>query len=286
MASGAAAADLPPINSPATLQYYSGKFIWADLITADPGGAAKFYAALFGWTAKTIDRNTSFGVRSYTVLSLADRPIAGIVTRSARMNDEEHGRWVGYVSVPDVDRALGQSRSCGGRVLSSAKDRPQRGTQAILIDPEGAILGVMHSSAGDPGEYLPDTGEWAWAELFSRDPSAAGQFYGKVVGYGLVPDNAAVRPNSFVLVSGSYSRAGIVVLPNRPRARSNWLLFVRVASVRDSAARVASLGGRVLVTPADTPREDWRAVISDPSGARLGLVELEDPGATTGAVNK
>jgi hypothetical protein len=36
-----------------------------------------------------------------------------------------------------------------------------------------------------------------------------------------------------------------------------------------------SLGGRVLRAPSDAPTEYWRAVIADPTGAVIGLVQLE-----------
>jgi predicted enzyme related to lactoylglutathione lyase len=55
-------------------------------------------------------------------------------------------------------------------------------------------------------------------------------------------------------------------------------LFVRVADVKAAAANAISLGGRVLVAPSDAPTEYWRAVIADPTGAVIGLVQLDEPG--------
>jgi len=272
----AAGADLPPLNSPATTDRYPGKFIWGDLFTADPAAAEKFYTGLFGWTAATIERTTPSGTHPYIVLSVGDRPIAGIMKRPARRKDEVHGRWVGYVSVADVPQALAAAAACGGRVLSWAKDRPQRGAQGIFNDAEGAMLGVMHSSSGDPGEYLPQPGDWTWAELFARDPAAAGLYYHAVIGYDRIPDTRTDRPNHFILVSGGYSRASVTAVPARPKAHPAWLLFVRVANVKETVARAVSLGGRVLVPPSDAPTEYWRAVIADPAGAYVGVVELEE----------
>jgi predicted enzyme related to lactoylglutathione lyase len=273
----AAGADLPPLNSPATTDYYPGKFIWGDLFTADPAAAQKFYNGLFGWTAATIERTTASGTHAYIVLSIDDRPIAGIVLRPPRMKDEVHGRWVGYVSVPDVAQALAAATAGGGHVVFPAKDLPQRGTQAIFTDADGSMLGVMHSSTGDPGEYLPEPGDWTWAELFARDPTAAGRYYHAVIGYDVIPDTRTDRPNNFVLVSGGYSRASLAVVPDRPKAHPVWLLFVRVANVKDTVARALSLGGRVLAPPSDVPTEYWRAVIADPTGGVIGVVQLEDP---------
>jgi uncharacterized protein len=270
-------ADLPPLNTPATTDYYPGKFIWGDLFTADTAAAERFYTGLFGWTAATIERTTSSGTHPYIVLSIGDRPIAGITIRPARMKDKVHGRWVGYVSVPDVTKALDAATAAGGHVLSRAKDLPRRGTQGIFADADGAMLGVMHSSTGDPGEYLPEPADWTWAELFASDPAAASRYYHTVIGYDHVSDRRTERPNNFVLVSGGYSRASVSTVPARPKAHPTWLLFVRVASVKDTVAKALSLGGRVLVPPSDAPAEYWRAIIADPTGAHLGVVELEEP---------
>jgi uncharacterized protein len=272
----ATGADLPPLNSPATTEFYPGKFIWGDLLTADPAAAAKFYTGLFGWTATTIERTTTSGTHPYVVLSIGDRPIAGIARRQALMKDEVHGRWVGYVSVPDVAKALQAATARGGQVLSKARELPQRGTQAIFADADGAMLGVMHSSAGDPGEYLPEPGDWTWAELLASDPAAAGAYYHAVIGYDCIPDTRTERPDNFVLVSGGYSRASVSTVPARPKAHPVWLLFVRVASVKDTIAKAVSMGGRVLVPPSDTPTEYWRAIIADPAGAHIGVVQIDE----------
>ncbi|HEY4249420.1 MAG TPA: VOC family protein [Lacunisphaera sp.] len=268
--------DYPAINSVPTNDYFRGKFIWGDVFTADPVVTQTFYTRLFGWTAKTIERPTAKGPRAYIVLSNHGRPIAGIVQRPAKLQDADHGRWVGYVSVPDVAHALAVAEANGGYVLSRSKDRPNRGTQGVFTDAEGAMLGVMHSGSGDPGEYFPDPGDWTWAELFERDPDAAALFYHTVVGYDRIADNRTDKLNNFILVSGGFSRASVSTMSALPHAHPTWLLFVRVANVKDAVTKVVSLGGRVLVPPADAPTDYWRAIIADPSGAHIGLVEIED----------
>ena len=275
----AAAAEFPPLSetTPAGA-HFPGKFIWADLFTADPAAAQTFYTGLFGWEATPIERTTPSGPHTYIVLANGGEPVAGLARLPSRMPDAVHGRWVGYVSVPDVAKALTTATAAGGRVLFPAKDLPRRGTQAIFVDPEGAELGVLHSSAGDPGEYTPDTGDWTWAQLFARDPAAEGRFYASVAGWEVLPDTRGDRPNVFVLASGGYSRASVTPLPPRPTAKPGWLLFVRVADVKAAAAKALSLGGRVLVAPSDAPTEYWRAVIADPMGAVIGLVQLQEPG--------
>ena len=275
-------ADLPAINTPATADYYPGKFIWGDLFTDDLPTAVHFYTELFGWNASTIKYTTPSGKHPYLVLSVEDRPIAGIALRQPRMRDDAHGRWVGYVSVPDIARALAAATGNSGKILTRARELPQRGAQAIISDPDGAVIGMMHSSTGDPKEYLPEPGDWTWAELFARDPAAAGQYYHTVFAYDIVPDLRTGTANRFVLVSGGFSRASVGPVPNRSKTHPTWLLFVRVANVKDAVARALKLGGKVLVAPSEAPTEYWRAVIADPSGAHIGLVEIGTSLATSG----
>jgi hypothetical protein len=272
----AGAADYPPLADVTPRgEHFPGKFIWADLFTPDPAAAQAFYTGLLGWEATTIERTTTSGTHSYIVMSNGGEPVVGIAHRPSRMKDVVPGRWVGYVSVPDVAKALATATAAGGRVLFPAKDLPKRGTQAILVDPEGAELGVLHSSSGDPGEYESDPGDLVWAQLFAGDPAAEGSFYSSVASWEVMPDTRSDRQNVFVLASGGYSRASVAPLPPRPQARPGWLLFVRVADVKAAAAKAASIGGRVLVAPSEAPTGYWRAVIADPTGAVIGLVQIQ-----------
>ena len=72
------AATFPPLNTPATAEHRTGKLVWADLFTADPDGATKFYSGLLGWTATTLEQKG----KGYTVFSNDGIPVAGLAPRS------------------------------------------------------------------------------------------------------------------------------------------------------------------------------------------------------------
>jgi len=273
----ARAADLPAINSPATTEWYNGKLVWADLFTSDQLAAQTFYTGLFHWTSATIERETPSGRHSYVILSNEGRPLAGIAVRPRALKDEVRGRWVGYVSVKDVPLALATVTTLGGRVVFPDKSLPQRGTQAIFSDPEGALLGVIHSSSGDPGEFRPEAGDWTWAEHFARDVGAALRFYHGVFAYDITRDDRVNQPNAFILSSRGYARASLAPLPAKPHARPGWLLFLRVADASASVAKAVSLGGEVLVAPKQVDPSTRLAILRDPVGAAIGLVEMAEP---------
>jgi predicted enzyme related to lactoylglutathione lyase len=280
------AGELPAINSPATTDCYPGKFVWADLLTSDQASAATFYTQLFGWTAATIDRSTpERGPLSFIVLSNAGRPVAGLALGPKRLRSETRGHWLGFVSVRNVTQSLALAVAGGGHVLSPEKVVPQRGTQAIFTDPEGAMLGIVHSSSGDPGEYRPEVGDFTWAEAFARDTGQAAMYYRSVLGYSISLDPRSDRVGSYLFASGGFARASIAPLPrDRPTAHPAWLLFVRVSNLDSAVASTKALGGRVLVEPKALSGNSRIAVIADPVGAAIGLVEREE--ATPDAAQK
>lgn len=279
------AAEMPPINTPATTDNFPGKFVWADLLTADQAAATQFYTGLFGWTATTVERENGQGLHDYIVLSNADRPIAGIaLLRPGKLPGPTRGRWVHYISVPDVAQALSAAIAGGGHVIFAAKDLPARGTQAIFADAEGALIGVIHSSSGDPGEYRPDPGDWTWSELFARDPSAAALSYHTALGYEVLPDSRLQRPDTFLLSSGGYARASIVPLYAQSQGKPAWLGFVRVTDLKDTLGRVPGLGGRILVGARALDADTHLAIIADSVGAAVGLVEHNEAEAAPAAV--
>jgi len=54
---------------------------------------------------------------------------------------------------------------------------------------------------------------------------------------------------------------------------SNWLPYVRVDDAAALAGRVRDLGGEVLLAPSSEIRDGSLAIVADPSGAALALVE-------------
>jgi predicted enzyme related to lactoylglutathione lyase len=274
-AARAQTADFPPLNNPATNQSLQGKLIWADLHTADPDAAVKFYTGLFGWTATALPRHG----HPYTVLFCNGQPVAGVAQRPAAAQDQGRGRWIPYLAVADVPRTIAVAQAHGGRVVFPAKDLPQRGTQALLADDQGALIGILHSSSGDPEDFEPEVGNWAWAHGFEQDPTAGSTFYQAVFGYAAAPEADHTPPGAIILSSQGLARGALGRLPNRPDAQPGWLAFVRVANIDDLVGKVESLGGRVLVPPKATQPGSRIAILADPVDAVIGVMEMSDPAA-------
>jgi uncharacterized protein len=259
----------PPITDPATGVQNPGRFVWVELLTLDVGTAAEFYGKVFGWTFQTFGPEDDY--KTYTLVLSGDTPIGGMVyVRPKEPEKYPTSRWVGFISVGDVAAAAALVEKEGGKVLVSPREVGSRGTEALLLDPEGGMFGVIHSATGDPEDYLAADDQWLWAELWAGDAAKMAEFY-KGIGPYDVRDGAAKGESAgFQLWSGGYARAGI--LPKSGNVPTTWLPYVRVRNVADTVARATEAGGKIYMQP--TPLHGTSmAVIIDPTGAPVAVAE-------------
>jgi hypothetical protein len=262
----AGAPQLPPLTTVSGNPRLPGKFVWADLVTDDIAAARKFYGELFGWGF--------YSQGNYTIVVNAEHPLCGMFQRERPKDGSAQPRWFGYISVGNVNKAQKTVTKLGGRVLAAPQDFPKRGEQAVFADPEGAVFGVLKSSGGDPEDFLAEPGDWIWIELLSRDARKAGDFYHQVAGYDIVENATSPRPEDYVFVSEGYARAAALTQPkDRPASAPTWMLFVRVKDLAQCVAKATQLGGKVLLAPDPKLLEAKLAVIADPTGAAVGVME-------------
>jgi predicted enzyme related to lactoylglutathione lyase len=269
--------SLPPVTSTSGSPRLPGKFIWADLVTDDVRTVRGFYYELFHW---------QFQERGdYTIGFNNDRPLCGLIQRARPPeNPEAHPRWFGYISVSNVQRAQKAATKAGGRVLAEAKKFPKRGEQAVFTDPEGAIFGVLKSSSGDIEDFLAAPGDWIWIQLLSRDAKKASEFYSAVAGYEVVPNANPKGLSDYILTSEGYARATVRTLATAdPKVRPSWLPFVRVEHIAQTLKRTGELGGKVLIEPKPELLNGKVAVIADPTGAMIGVLEWDETMVKGGA---
>lgn len=269
LTAGVSVAGLPAISEPPTNEYRHGKLVWADLVTTDLAGARRFYGELFGWSFAELGTDRV----DYLLAYHAGAPIAGIAQRQPQATPPRQSGWIAFMSVADVSAAAGAVTAQGGAVLITPRPVPGRGDMAVLADPDGAPFGVVHSSSGDPPDYLPAVGEWIWALYQSHDATSAAAFYQALAGYEVIPDARAINAPHFLLAADGYARASLVEIPAERGLRPDWLYFVRVSDVRASVARASALGGGTLVAPDPGLFGGQVAVVADPNGAPLGLLE-------------
>ena len=233
---------------PPSAERHVGKVVWADLTTPDLAASKRFYGGLFGWTFRDIRA----GEKGYSVALLEGTPVAGLFQHATPSGERRRPAWVGFVAVRDVEAVKKTALESGATLLFGPRTFPQRGTQATISDPEGAVFAVLASSSGDPGDFLAAPGAWIWSSLIARDPDKEAGFYQTLFGYDVfdLDDAADPGPGHLILSSDDYARASVNPLPADAVRRSpRWVHFVRVVDAADAAARAAALGGRVVVQP-------------------------------------
>jgi predicted enzyme related to lactoylglutathione lyase len=228
---------LPAITAQPTLYHDVGRFVWLDLVTDDLTSAERFYSSLFGWSFETVHRG-----------------------RDAYSRDEARGsRWLGALSVANVDAAVSSVRKGGGTVIDEPVDVRGRGRMAVVSDPEGALFVLLRSENGDPPDTAPGSGELAWMELWTHDPDRAVDFYGPLAGWR--DASVEIRGESQrILKAGDRPRAGLFAIP-WAEVEANWLPYLLVDDVDASVTRAVELGGTLLL------RDASAAILQDPTGA-------------------
>ena len=124
-----------------------------------------------------------------------------------------------------------------------------------------------------PKENPPSIGRIEWMDLNVVEASQIKDFYCSVVGWsssevdmGSYSDFNINLPGTHATVAGvCHARGSNAHLPNQ------WLIYVRVANVKDSVAKCEKLGGKLLNGPRRIAGNNF-CVIQDPAGAILALV--------------
>lgn len=282
---GAHRLKLPPLVSPPNGEHHVGKVIWLELVTPDLQSAQRFYGELLGWTFQGVP-----GARlPYSIAYDNGEAVAALVQPRAPRDGRRQPFWLPFISAGDVPALTQQAAAHGARVLSPPRDYPDRGEQAVLADPQGAIFGVLQSSSGDPADVLADPGECIWSSLIAQDARQDAAFYQSLFGYDVqdLPSNGGVA--HLLLSTGGYARASVNEHPPQSQqGAAYWLPFVRATSTTVAVEKVKALGGSVITEPHPDRNGGTIAVVADPQGAAFGLLEWVQtaaPGAPAKAGN-
>ena len=262
--------QLPPIVAPPSEDHHVGKVILLELITPDLASAQRFYGGLFGWTFREIEA----GRTKYAEALLDGRAVAGLVQRAIPRGERRQPEWLSFFAVDDVDATEQLAVQHGAKLLFGPRSFPDRGREAVLADPQGAVFAILASSSGDPPDFLADPGDWIWSSLITSDPNQAAGFYQTLFRFDVFELSSEAAALHLLLASNNYARASINSLPpTGSQTHPSWINYVRVDDAEKTTARAVALGGRVLVEPHEDRQGGKLALIADPDGAPLGVLE-------------
>ena len=119
-------------------------------------------------------------------------------------------------------------------------------------------------------------GAFSWSELMTPHPQAAADFYHQLFGWTVQTMQMPGGPYHLVKV-GDTSVAGIMSLPaDAPHMPPAWGCYVTVDNAEETAGECEALGGKVLVKPTDIPGVGRFAVLQDPQGAVISVIDYID----------
>jgi uncharacterized protein len=252
------------MTAPSTLE---GAPCWADLFTADPDAAERFYGELFGWAAEHGDEESYGG---YITFSKGDTPVSGCMRNDGSSGTPD--RWTVYLASSDAAATAASAAEHGGAVYVEPMQIPEVGTMALVGDPGGAAVGIWQpgpfagvGAVGEPG--LP-----AWFELQTRAYDQVRDFYRDVFGWDehVASDTPDFRYTT--LGAEEHQAAGIMDGSAMPDdAPMEWSIYFGVDDADATVAKAQTLGGTVVWGPEDTPYGRL-ATLSDPTGATFKII--------------
>jgi len=117
-----------------------GAVTWCELLTDDSAKASAFFTSILGVPATEMP----MGDHGYTMLGPDQQQGAGIMSKTPEMTSIPT-MWGVYFEVADTDAAVAKARDLGATVMQEPTDI-MPGRFAMLLDPQGAVFGIIKSS--------------------------------------------------------------------------------------------------------------------------------------------
>ena len=226
--------------------YATGQPCWADVTSPDVDEAARFYSELFGWDAEKAPQPEAGG---YTMFSRNGKFVAAA---SPPPQEGIPPHWNVYLAADDVDALAARIREAGGNVMMEPFDVFDAGRMTLATDPSGAMFGVWQAGSHTGAELRGEPGTLNWAEVQTRDRSAAQPFYERVFGYETETMNMGDAGEYVVLKVDGRPAAGLVEIGSEwGDVPSNWSVVFEVEDCDAAVARVQELGGSGSRVPQD-----------------------------------
>ncbi|HEY5364041.1 MAG TPA: VOC family protein [Aestuariivirga sp.] len=114
-----------------------------------------------------------------------------------------------------------------------------------------------------------------WHELNTWEPEMALAFYGRTLGWNFeplpLPDGTAywIASKDGKTVGGVFE----LTAPDYEGVPTHWMTYLSVANMREAENQTHEAGGEVMRPPVLIPGVGTVAVMSDASGAMIGLIE-------------
>lgn len=237
-----------------------GRWPWFELQAPEADKAVAFYGAVAGWQSSSMD----MGDFVYTMMGpTAENCGCGITPPTGKGQ-----RWVGYVTVEDVDAAVARAKAAGAQGVGEPMDVPGVGRMAEITGPDGSIFWVYRAFEAGDKDIAPG---FAWNEWYAKDDTQAVAFFQAVVPE-LTHSTMQMGEGPYHLLTGpSGSQTGIMKQP-MPDDLCTWQAWIEVADADAAQAKVEPAGGTVLASAFDVPGIGRMFIAADNQGALIGFM--------------
>lgn len=257
-------------------RYAHGEFAWVDLSAHDMTAASRFYKEVFGWTATLQDTK---GGPPYAEFRIDDAAVAGLGQMPDTMKSQGiPPMWNSYVHVEDVGAIVDRAPELGGKVTVPVTRVMDAGHLAFVQDPTGGHLGLWQAERHQGAGRVNEPGAFCWNELATRDLEGAQSFYGALLGWTFRVHEQSPSPYRIIerpdADGEKHDNGGIILMTEQwGDVPPHWAVYFAVSDVRELAAHVRDLGGKVHAEPFETP-VGTMAVLADPQGAVFHAIQL------------
>lgn len=124
--------------------YAVGAIISADITIPNAGEVREFYQQVVGWSAEEVPMEDEVGAYAdYIMKDQAGNPVTGVCHRRGT-NSDLPPQWILYVNVANPEESIRKCVQLGGRVLKEQRDEAGTLFYALVQDPAGAAIALMH----------------------------------------------------------------------------------------------------------------------------------------------
>jgi predicted enzyme related to lactoylglutathione lyase len=258
------------MHMPERTSYPNGVPSWVDLASADVDKSVAFYGDLFGWDYAPAGPVEETG--GYGMFTLHDKLVSGI---GPLQNEQQPPVWSTYIAVDDTDATSAMATEAGGQIAVPAMDVMDAGRMAILIDPDGAFVGIWQAARHTGAQLVNEPGTLGWNELQCKDRDVALPFYETVFGHE--PDVMSGEFGDYTVLKVGGKVVGGLIQMNEMWPEGvppHWHVYFVVADADATATLAKDLGGLVDIEPFDAPGVGRMSMLSDSNGTHFSIIAL------------
>jgi predicted enzyme related to lactoylglutathione lyase len=173
-----------------------------------------------------------------------------------------------------VDKTAARAKELGGRLYVEPMDLPKIGRYAVVADPQGASIAIVHTNEPMAPHDVEKHGEFCWNELVTTDHKAAFTFYHELFGWEHLADHDMGPMGTYLLYGrGGKQVGGMFTKPRDMPMPAAFLYYVQVDSLDAALTRANKHGAKVLNGPIEVPGGAHIVQLMDPQGAAFALHE-------------